>query len=175
MKIALIGSHGTGKTTAVHELISILKKNSFDAGYLEETVRSCPFPINDNATEESQKWIFYEHFARELEFGRKSEILVCDRSLLDIYAYYYRKFGRNKAMEELVKENIGSYSLLFYFPLGKFNNRLSTDGVRSVDIKFQKEIDVLVANLLKEFNPVYSVYENSEKAFNEIVKLKSVV
>ena len=44
MKIALIGTHGTGKTTLAHELVVTLKKQRKAAEFLAEVVRKNPFP-----------------------------------------------------------------------------------------------------------------------------------
>jgi thymidylate kinase len=174
MKIALIGTHGTGKTTTVHEIIAALKKNSVDAGYLEETARRCPLPINEDRTKQSQRWIFYEHLVKEIELEPKSDVLVCDRSLLDIYAYYFAKFGENKSMEKVIEENMPTYSLLFYFPLDKFNKRLQKDKARSTEETFQKEIDVAILKLFEKFNVKYSIYNDLESAFSEILSILKI-
>jgi thymidylate kinase len=171
MKIAMIGTHGTGKTTAVHEVIAVLKKKSIDAGYLEEVARRSPLPINEETTKESQSWIFYEHVAREIEMEHKSQIVVCDRSILDIYAYYFRKFGKNNAMEETIKERMPTYSQLFYFPLDRFKNRLQNDGVRAIGKKFQEEIDGVVKDLLAQFEVKYETYHNPKKTLNNVLSL----
>lgn len=54
MKIALIGTHGTGKTTLAYDIISKLKKKGIDADFLGEVARICPFPINEQTTKKSQ-------------------------------------------------------------------------------------------------------------------------
>jgi len=47
-KIALIGTHGTGKTTLAHELTAESKKRGIHTEFLGELARECPLPINEN-------------------------------------------------------------------------------------------------------------------------------
>ena len=67
MKIALIGTHGTGKTTIVHEIVSKLKKRGFDVDFLGEIARQCPFPINEKTTKKSQIWMILKQITSEME------------------------------------------------------------------------------------------------------------
>jgi len=41
-------------------------------------------------------------FVKEIELEPKSDVLVCDRSLLDIYAYYFAKFGRHDFFHKIL-------------------------------------------------------------------------
>ena len=68
MKIALIGTHGTGKTTIAHELVAKLKKQKINADFLGELARHCPFPINEGTTKKSQLWIILNQILKEFEF-----------------------------------------------------------------------------------------------------------
>lgn len=166
MKIALIGTHGTGKTTIAHDLVAQLKKQNVNAGFLGEIARQCPFPINKNTTKESQEWIIYNQYIKELELQRKYEILVCDRSILDGYVYYYNKFRKNKLLENFVKENSKKYDLMFKVPIKE--NYLKEDGVRETDKKFQINIDKKFDYLLKELKIPFQKYKNLKKVIELI-------
>jgi tRNA uridine 5-carbamoylmethylation protein Kti12 len=89
-KFSFTGSHGTGKTTAAYDLATALKKEGYDVNIITEAARSHPkhLPINENATIETQEWIFAEMLKRELEAN--AQIAICDRTLLDVFAYTYR-------------------------------------------------------------------------------------
>ena len=99
IKIALIGTHRTGKTTQAYDLIAQLRKNDLDAEILKEVARDCPYPVNEEATEEAQKWIIFTQMTREIELKRQIEIntknqgalkcnaIVGDRSALDSLIY----------------------------------------------------------------------------------------
>lgn len=153
MKIAFIGTHGTGKTTLTHELVANMKKNHLDADFLGEIVRKCPFPINEDTTKKSQIWIILKQILEEMEAEEKSDILVCDRSVLDPYIYYVNKFGRNKVIEALVLQHLKTYKYLIKVPIR--TGFLKADKIRSVDENFQKKIDSLMNKFLKSFNIKY--------------------
>lgn len=150
MKIAFIGTHGTGKTTLAHELVYKLRKSGIDANFLGEIARDCPFPLNENTTKKSQVWIILNQIIRELEEEEKAEILVCDRSALDPYIYYVNKFGENKALESLVKEHMKTYSHIIKVPIRE--GLLKKDKLRSTNQEFQKQIDRLTSKMLKTLN-----------------------
>lgn len=169
MKIAFIGTHGTGKTTLAHELVSKLKKKGIDAGFLSEVARSCPFPLNEETTKKSQVWIILSQIIREMEAEEKCETLVSDRSVLDGYCYYVNKFGRSKILEPLVREHLKTYSFLIRIPIRK--EFLKKDKVRSTDLNFQESVDKQFDILLKEFNVKYiDLTHKNKKTDKDIIE-----
>jgi nicotinamide riboside kinase len=164
MKIALIGTHGTGKTTLALELTARLKKSGKNVGFLGELAGKCPLPINENTTPAAQKWIIYNQCVKEIEENIKFPILVCDRSVLDGYVYYNYWFGENKSLEETIKEEMQGYDFLFKIPINK--EYLKQDGIRSIDPKFQKDIDKKCDYLLTKF----SIIPYTAKNLNEILQ-----
>jgi nicotinamide riboside kinase len=169
MKIALIGTFGTGKTTLAHELIAKLKKKNINAEFLGETARTCPFPINELITKKAQEWIIYAQYLREIEAENKCDLLICDRSVLDGYAYYVHKFDRKNYLEEFIKEKIKEYQLLFMVPIK--NSYLKPDGVRSMNTVFQKEVDETFKYLLSELNIPFNNHECLSKTLEKITKV----
>ena len=167
-KIAFIGTHGTGKTTLAHELVSDLKKQGLDADFLGEVARSCPFPINEEATKKSQFWIILSQIIKEMENEDKTEVLICDRSVLDPYVYYVSKFGRVRAIEDLVKKHLSTYSMLIKVPIKP--GLLREDKVRSTNPEFQNKIDSLMNKLLKSMKINYYDYTNLENIKKSIIK-----
>ncbi len=150
MKIALIGTHGTGKTTLAYELVANLKKEGMNAGLVREIAGICPLPINEETTIESQKWMIYQQYCKEIEEQSRFPILVCDRSTLDDYAYYSNKFGADTLIHDFVKETIKEYDFLFRIPIN--GSYLKKDGIRSINPTFQKEIDRMFDFLLEQFS-----------------------
>lgn len=170
MKIALIGAHGSGKTTLGYDIAASLKKIDFNVDVLGEVSRDCPFPINENTTEEAQKWILFTQYIREIEKEGKCDYLICDRSLLDNYAYYVRKFGRSPILEPFILDHMKSYGYLFKTPINK--EYLTKDGKRSIDKKFQQEIDMGVYELLNKFKIDFYDYIDLEKTMEIITREK---
>jgi nicotinamide riboside kinase len=148
MKIAIIGSHGCGKTALAFSLCTELQKRGHSVEMVVEMARRSPFPINEATSETGQLWILHRHIAAELEAGARADAVVCDRSVLDNYAYFCHKFGRRLYLDALIKEWIGTYTLLVKVPI--VDEWLIDDGVRSVDRRFQTEIDALVEEMIFE-------------------------
>jgi len=89
--IAYTGSHGTGKSTAVYNKALQLKKEYTDKeiGIFLENARFCPLPINKASTIASQLWILGNQITKEIELSKIYDILVCDRTIIDVVAYSY--------------------------------------------------------------------------------------
>jgi adenylate kinase family enzyme len=168
MKIAFIGTHGTGKTTLAHSLVTNLKKSGIDTGFLSEIARSCPFPINQETTKKSQIWIILNQIIKEIEAEDAYKIIVSDRSVLDGYCYYVRKFGRSKIIEPLIIEHLKTYDKLIYVPIRK--GLLKKDKIRSTDSKFQKEVKDVFENLIKEFNLKTTIFNENAKNEKDLIE-----
>jgi nicotinamide riboside kinase len=148
MKIAIIGSHGCGKTALAFSLCTELQKLGHRVELVVEMARRSPFPINEATSEDGQLWILHRHIVAELEASVRADAVVCDRSVLDNYAYYSHKFGRRPHLDALVNQWIGTYTLLVKVPI--VNEWLIDDGVRSIDRQFQIEIDSLVEEMIRD-------------------------
>ncbi len=166
MKIALIGTHGTGKTTITHELIANLKKEGYNSNLLQEVARSCPLPINESTTKEAQEWIIYSQYTRELELEKPNQILICDRSIIDGYVYYRNKFGNNSTLERFVKEKSKTYKEIFRVPIRE--ELLKDDGFRSTDKLFQQKID-------EEFNGVIKALKIESKEYTSLESVLDMI
>jgi nicotinamide riboside kinase len=147
MKIAFIGTHGVGKTTLCYELAAALKRESIHVDIVKEVARLSPLPINQKTSLEAQTWIFLTQMAEEIRSGSQHDVLVCDRSVLDNYAYMMLAFGRQLPIERFMHHWMKSYDLLFKVPFG---GQLSADGVRDTDTFFADAVDQLVDKLLAE-------------------------
>ena len=78
---------------------------------------------------------------------RDATIVVCDRSVLDNYAYMVLACGRQRWLERLINHWMKSYDLLFKVPV---SGEAAADGVRDTDDFFIRSIDQLVDGLLQE-------------------------
>jgi nicotinamide riboside kinase len=147
LKIAFIGSHGVGKTTLCYDLAGILKKHMSSVGIVMEVARSCPLPINRDTTLSAQSWILHTQIAREIVETDQNQAVVCDRAALDNYAYMVSATGGHPVLDDLVTYWMGTYDYLFKVPI---TFSLLRDGIRDVDLEFQKKIDTIVGRLLDE-------------------------
>lgn len=148
MKVAFIGTHGVGKTTLCFDLASRLKRLDFGVDIVKEVARNCPLPINQDTTLEAQAWILHTQIAQEIVAGAQYEAVICDRSVLDNYAYLVHRVGRRPAYDELIRDWVGSYDGLFKVPVLQ---PPSFDGKRDVSQTFQVEVDAVIDELLQAF------------------------
>lgn len=141
MKIALVGTHGVGKTTLCFELAARLKRRDLDVEMVREVARRCPLPINRETSAQAQAWILHEQMAAEIEAAAAHEVVICDRSVLDNYCYLLYAEGPQAAWEPLLAAWLPTYDLLVKVPLW---TRPRWDGVRDTDATFQRDIDALL-------------------------------
>ena len=66
MKLAFIGTHGTGKTTLCYDLTAALKRQGFNADMVKEVARLSPLPINRKTSLDAQTWILMTQVAEEI-------------------------------------------------------------------------------------------------------------
>lgn len=135
MKIAVIGSHGTGKTTICRGLAKKFRLN-----YIPDIVAEAfrlKFPINESTPPETQLWIL----SKQLELERNTpEHWIMEKSLWDniIYGEFSIKdTSVTKVIKEIVEKN-ASYDLVFYCPI---EFPIPDDGLRSLNKNFQEAID----------------------------------
>ena len=147
MKIAFVGTHGVGKTTLSYELAALLKKRGLDVELVKEVARTSPLPINRETSRLAQLWILHTQIAREIELEARHQIVVCDRSVLDNYAYLLHAAGADPVAERIVDDWLPTYGLLLRVPAV---GRPQKDGVRDTDLDFQLAIDGSVPRLLGE-------------------------
>ena len=85
--------------------------------------------------------------AEEIRSASAHDIVVCDRSVLDNYAYLVFACGRQKAIERFVDHWMKTYDVLIKVPMMA---PATEDGVRDTDEFFVRSIDQLVDTLLAE-------------------------
>jgi len=148
MKIAFIGTHGVGKTTLCYELAASLKRLDVSVDLVKEVARRCPLPISRDTTSAAQLWILHSQIAEEIELEPSFDIIVCDRAVLDNYAYLINAAGRQSDLEGLIRHWMASYQLLVKVPVV---TPPRYDGTRDVSVTFQLTIDRILDDLLDEY------------------------
>jgi thymidylate kinase len=152
VKIAFIGTHGVGKTTLCYDLASRLKRQDRIVELVQEVARACPLPINQDTTLQAQAWILHSQIAHEIAASASGGIVICDRSVLDNYAYMVHQAGRRAEYDMLVREWVTTYDFLFKVPI---INAPTYDGKRDTNQLFQSAIDTGIDALATEFNVTF--------------------
>jgi len=152
--IAFSGSHGTGKTTAAYNLALSYKYNYPDKSVhaLVDQEAFCPYPINKEATLESQLWIFTNKINQELSLLRRFDIVVTDRTIVDVIAYtsYLGFDSMAMTMFEVAKNYILKYHQIAF--KGINNNAFCySDGIRDAhDVAFRQEVEDIMVGYYTE-------------------------
>ncbi len=168
MKVAFIGTHGVGKTTLCYDLAAALKRQGINVDMVKEVARLSPLPIDRKTSLDAQTWILSTQVAEEIRSSAHHEVVVCDRSALDNYAYLTFACGRQKPIERFVDYWMKSYTLLFKVPI---SGEADADGVRDTDEFFMRQIDQLVdALLLEKKIPFERLPEGHRDSWIDIVK-----
>lgn len=167
MKIAFIGTHGVGKTTLCFDLASRLKRLDFGVDIVKEVARACPLPINEQTTLDAQAWILHTQIAQEIVASAQNDAVICDRSVLDNYAYLVHRAGRIKEFDALIEAWVTTYTGLFKVPV---LHPPTFDGTRAVSPTFQVEIDAGLDSLIESFGvSVYRLNPNNRDGWVEEV------
>jgi AAA domain-containing protein len=154
LKLALIGTHGVGKTTLAYEICSLLKKADHNVELVTDVARRSPFPLNESTSIEGRLWILHAQIAKELDASVRARHLICDRSVLDNYCYLVNKFGREPRLEAWLAQWLDSYSLLVSVP--PMADGIPPGGFRAENLEFQERIHDLIGEMLSQ--PPFSAY-----------------
>lgn len=148
MKIAIIGTHSTGKTTLIKLLHCELQMRGITSSILPEFSRLCPFPINEETTLQAQEWIQQQQIKQEIQHYRQSKLLICDRATIDNFAYMYAAANGMDltAQERRAAEHMASYDLVF--KTTKLDIEAEADGIRTTATEFRNKIDKYIEYFL---------------------------
>ncbi len=148
MKIAIIGTHSTGKTSIIRQLSLVLQARGERVFVVSELSRLAPGEINEGAKLATQLWIQEKQKEEELRCAQHNGTIVCDRSTLDNFAYLQRVAGEKdvSVMEKDAVKHMKTYD--FVFKTKKLAMQAEEDGVRSVDGGFRDDIEARIVGLL---------------------------
>jgi len=146
LKLAVIGTHGVGKTTLTYELCSLLKKADYSVELVTETSLRSPFSGEERESVEAHLWLLHAQIAIELESASRAAHLICDRAVLDHYCYLASRFGRQPQLEQWLNWWMRGYSLLVLVP--PMADGVPQDGFQSETLEFQQRIHELMEEML---------------------------
>lgn len=158
-KIALIGTHGTGKTALAALIAGELKRRGIEAKFIGEIATRAKekgLPINENTTVQAQLWILHNQFAQELTYASQRQdrpnyqVIICDRGP-DNYCYLEKNLGRNEHALNMTLNHmkVSPYSRLYLLPIITSEIMVGS-GTRALNPSFQIEMDRKVKEFLEE-------------------------
>ncbi len=153
-KIALISTHGTGKTTLCYEVAAELKKRGLKVKVFSEIAAYAfeqGIPINETTTLPAQMYIMMQHITEELRaIIRNYQVVVCDRSVFDNLAYMERRCGPNQFVRDFLQSYAEKfpYDVIYKLPMV---GELVDDGIRDAQsLEFQADIYNRLNTLLED-------------------------
>lgn len=180
--VAFSGSHGSGKTTACHEVLAALKKRNVNAGLVTESARSSHFLISGNKSPEMHIEVFGLHLLNEMRAQRIYSLVLCDRSVFDFVCYAKIRFPsydndqehfKMRAMHAFAREYRKNYDLLFLTSRSYGNPE--GDVIRSNELVDPVHFDLTLRSILREEGapfielPQDSAVEASLQAINKLL------
>jgi thymidylate kinase len=148
IKLGFIGTHGVGKTTLCYDVASVLKKEGVNVDVVKEVARHSPLPVNRQTSLEAQVWILTTQVAEEIRSASRYDVVVCDRSVLDNYAYLVLACGEVPSLVPFIEHWLTTYDLLFKVPIVGL---AAADGFRDTDAEFLHAVDRAVDRLLERW------------------------
>lgn len=174
-KIAVIGTHGVGKTTLAHQICVTLKERNFNATIVEEKARSCPFPINEAATTDTEIWMVHTQIRAELQAKAwKYDVAVVDRCSLDAIVYWEDRNTPHEYFELLRDAAVqwvqSQYDIIVLVEPSSDTDSFAVDAVRDSSItyrnrirdRFRSYIDVLPEHCMNKV-----VFVKSDEVFDK--------
>ncbi|MFA5791992.1 MAG: ATP-binding protein [Candidatus Paceibacterota bacterium] len=169
MKIAITGAQGVGKTTLAEQI----NRDYPDFKILPEAARlakEAGYNLDQTATTETELWLI----AKQIELESTESKWVADRSCIDLFAYIHHLFPEESSLIEFATKTLvprfNKYDLILYLPSGEF--AIEYDGVRTVDIEFQKEVDKKIRDILEKHKiPFIKIIGSPEERLEKVKKL----
>lgn len=165
MKIAVIGTACTGKSTYIQDFISNWNNYKLsDKPRYTEILKEKNLTLNEEGSEESQR-IILNSLIDQVMYSTGKDIIF-DRSVLDnlVYTIWLNANGKVKDsfVEEtikLVKESLVFYDILFFLPITKYSPVVFEQATnRSISPQYREEIDNIFKALIHRYNIKDTVY-----------------
>lgn len=154
MRIAIVGSHGTGKTSLMDKLQGKIEFINYEF-YPEviREIRKLGFSCNESADDSAQLAMLSLHLLH-----LRQENMITDRCILDnyVYAYMLRDKGSNisddcvDTLQRYFIESVEKYDIYAFCPT---EFKLVNDGFRMTDKAFQEEISDEILRTLVKYVP----------------------
>jgi hypothetical protein len=146
--ISYSGTHGTGKTTSAATRFRELKIQ-----YPQKAIRvmhdleaDSPYPINKGGDQYTQEWLFANQIRQELDNLSRFDILVTDRTIVDIIGYTYALGYHSLASSMLLYAGSHMYVYRTIYFKQMANNRFCfNDGIREAkDMAFRRQVEEFI-------------------------------
>jgi len=195
-KIAIIGSHGVGKTSIAQGAKARLEADGYRVEFLGELARQCPFQLNEESDFNAQFYMISGQVNEENKLEIKEpDILITDRCILDSLIYWRwirdkktRELSdqpeklrdlekKDKVLENIVRSWIDTYDAFVYVKVSDdtWNGRDQKDGVRNPRFGWYKDICAGFESALKEYGLEVTEIHNDDDFFESVDKAVATI
>lgn len=198
-KVAVIGSHGVGKTSIAQGAKARLEEQGYRVEFLGELARQCPFQLNEESDFNAQFFMISGQVNEENKAVlSEPDILITDRCILDSFIYWRwirdkkareleshpEKEARlrdlekkDKVLENIVKAWINTYDAFIYVKVSDetWNDRDQKDGVRNPKFSWYKDICDGFERALKEYGLQVTEVQNDDDFFESVNKAVATI
>jgi deoxyadenosine/deoxycytidine kinase len=162
-RVAIVGTHCSGKTSICHGLVSKLISMNIKANISREAARLSYYLASRKIIFEMQFDLLVKHVSEEMDNIRSNEIVICDRTVLEVLVYTDLFFPEKKSEKEkkyynimynFTKDYIKTYDMIFR-TTNHYNPELATDEIRLKDKRSQLFVEDEIKKRLEEFEVIY--------------------
>jgi nicotinamide riboside kinase len=153
-KIAIIGAHGSGKSTLISK---IELRHPSQVIVVTDLARVCPQLVGKDSSTSAQKWILKNQIEIEQIFDRKTKPVIFDGCSWSHLAYYQYWGGDIENFKEIAVKNAADFDRVFLLPPNP--SFLFDDGLRPTAVEFQSDIYNLQKNILDDWAIKYAIYD----------------
>jgi len=184
-KLAIAGSHSTGKTSLLYSVESVLRGEGYRVTRVSDLAveaRDRGFPILRDHTFASTLWIMTRGITLELEAELDADVVLVDRPVADAMGYLSaalkHRSGRLTEAEAgylrmLVKHHSTTYQRIFKTTVDA-TKPLGANKVRDMDPHFRSEVDKALENVFTGFGiPFEALNTDSDIAREQILHVAS--
>ena len=158
MKIAISGTHCTGKSTYIQDFLKKWTMYEHPETSYRDILKNKNIKHSKEGNEETQK-IILDYLVDQAIESSKKDFTILDRCVLDnfVYSFWLNLNGKvsDKFLEEcriLTRETLKLFDVIFFIPLTKVSTiEIEENGTRETDPLYREEID----NIFKAFGQSY--------------------
>jgi GTPase SAR1 family protein len=168
MKIGLVGTMSTGKTTLVNALKELPQfQNYHFATERSKYLRDLGIPLNTDSTLKGQTVFLAERVSELMR-----ENLITDRTVIDVMAFTNCAKSINQvdkiSFEEYARNFINDYDYIFY--VSPDGVEIEDNGVRATDAEYRDLIDFTIKNFIKTYQHRIKNLHKISGSTNERIK-----
>ena len=161
MKIAVAGTHSTGKTTFLTRLRHLLETAGYQVASVAVPVaaaRDHGFPILREQTAATTLWIITTAIAAELAAARRADVVLVDRPVTDALAYHLAAHawrgepvdpGQSAFLTDLARHHAPSYQLIYRTVIDPALG-IRDDGHRDTEPRYRDLVDGMISTVHRQ-------------------------